>query len=295
MSLQRLTLLPLAEARESAQRLHLSARVKPLPKPVRTAEVTSISRMSQGGRWRTEAMRSYDCPVLIWFTRGQGRLTVLGRSGGYGAHSAVFLPAGTMHGFSVTPAVLGSVVRLTSDDAAMWPSEPCHLRIREVHLQRELTGMIDNIEREAQDERRGADTALRHHAGLLAIWFARTGETLQDALHGHEGVSAAHQLTEAFTSLVERDFKSPVGVKHFAAQLGVTPTHLSRACRKVSGHAALDILTDRRHFEACRLLKDTKLPVARIADQTGFASPAYFTRSFRARTGSSPTEFRNAI
>ena len=289
MSMQRLTLLPLAGAAQdtSSRRGRAVSSVSG-----QTIEVTSVSRISQGGRWRTEAMRSYDRPILLWFTRGQGRITISGRSGGYGAHSAVFLPAGTMHGFSATSAVLGSMVRIPSDDARLWSQEPIHLRIREVHLQRELTGMIDAIEREALDGKAHAETALIHRAGLLSIWFARLCDTMADKKNPKPEISAAHRLTEAYTALIERDFMEPVGVKHFAAILGITPTHLSRACRQVSGLAALDLLTDRRHFEACRLLKDSRLPIATVAERAGFSSPAYFTRAFRARTGASPSEFR---
>ena len=291
MSLQRLTLLPVAERSRAPQRLHLKPRVAPLPKPVVPAEVTSISRKSQGGRWRTEAMRSYDRPVLIWFTRGQGRITISGRSGGYSAHSAVFLPAGTMHGFTVTPAVLGSVVRLNGAD---WPQDPVHLRLREVHLHRELTGMIDAIEREQTGDAPDNARAIAHHEGLLSIWFDRTRAATPVAEHHITEGATALRLTEAFTALVERDFHHPLGVQHYAAQLGVTPTHLTRSCRKASGRAALDILADRRHFEACRLLKDSDLAVNEIARKSGFASPAYFTRAFRSKSGLSPTEFRLA-
>ena len=289
MTMQRLTLLPLAGVAEESSSRRLQA-VSAVSK--QTIEVTSVSRISQGGRWRTEAMRSYDRPILLWFTRGQGRITVSGRSGGYGAHSAIFLPPGIMHGFSATPTVFGSMVRVPFDDARFWPMEPVHLRIREVHLQRELTGMIDAIDREARDGKAQSDTALNHRAGLLAIWFSRLNQTMSEVNQATQDVSAAHRLTEAYTALIERDYIAPVGVKHFAALLGVTPTHLSRACRQVSGLAALDILSDRRHFEACRLLKDSRLPVATVAERTGFSSPAYFTRAFRARAGSSPTEFR---
>ncbi len=289
MSMQRLTLLPMAGVAESAS----SRRPEAIATVAgQTIEVTSVSRISQGGRWRTEAMRSYDWPVLLWFTRGQGRITVAGRSGGYGAHSAVFLPPGTMHGFSATPTVFGSMVRIPLDDARFWPLEPVHLRIREAHLQRELTGMIDTIERETIDGKAQSGTALNHLAGLLAIWFSRLGDAMADTDSAKPEISAAHRLTEAYTALIERDYRRPVGVKHFAALLGVTPTHLSRTCRKVSGHPALDILADRRHFEACRLLKDSKLPVASVAKRTGFSSPAYFTRAFRARSGTCPSEFR---
>ncbi|MDD9976255.1 MAG: AraC family transcriptional regulator [Boseongicola sp.] len=286
---QRLTLLPVAEEQVATV---VPARVE-APATVREqVEVTSISKLSQGGRWRTEASRSYDRPCLIWFTRGQGRITVAGRSGGYGAHSAIFLPAGTMHSFSATASVLGSLVWLDHSKSDHWPNETQHLRIREVHRQRELTGLIENIEREGMSDAAHAKEAVEHHAGLLAIWFDRICSELAAVAEAKPYESAAHRLTQAYTALIEQDFTDTVGVQHFAKKLGVTPTHLSRACREASGKAALEILSERRHFEACRLLKDTKLPVSTVARRTGFASSAYFTRAFRARAGQSPTQFR---
>ncbi len=291
MAVQRFTLLPQPGSAE-AEAAHL---LPPQPEspPV---EVVSVQRMSQGGRWRTEAMRSYDRPVLVWFTRGQGRLTVAGRGTGYGPHNLVFLPAQTMHGFTTTGPVLGSLVFLPNADDYDWPVEPAHLRLHEVRLQRELTGMIDAMNREAVSLNELSNRALHYHTGLLSVWLARTAEALSRAPAGVTGQyaeTAAHRLAEAYTALVERDFRRADGVQHYAALLGVTPTHLSRVCRKVSGRPALDILTDRRHFEAKRLLRDTNVQIAQVARQCGFASAAYFTRAFRARTGQSPSEFRN--
>ena len=48
-----------------------------------------VGRLANGGRWRVEAMRAYSEPVLLWFTRGQGRITVGGITRGYGAHNAI--------------------------------------------------------------------------------------------------------------------------------------------------------------------------------------------------------------
>lgn len=260
--------------------------------PVRRPEVSSITRLAQGGRWRTEAMRSYDRPVLIWVTRGQGRITVAGRTSGYGPHNAIFLPAGTMHGFSVAGAVLGHVMWLPVETAGDWPSEPVHLRLSDGQLQRELTGQIDQIDRELNAGAERADEAVHMHTRLLSIWFARVMAREAAAAPQPTDGNRARSLTEAYTALIEQDFRRPVGVSYFARALGVTPTHLARVCRGVSGRAALDLLTDRRHFEACRLLKDTDLPVAEVARQTGFRSAAYFTRAFKARSALTPSDFR---
>lgn len=292
LTVQRLTLLPQPEsAAPPASRVPLSDPEIP---PV---DVQSIGRLVSGGRWRTEAMRSYDRPVLLWFTRGQGRLTISGRTMGYGPHNLAFLPPKTMHGFSTMGPVLGSVVFLPNDPAFDWPGKPLHLRLSDVQRQRELTAAIDSMSREHESDCDRSNTALYHHAGLLSVWLQRTAEAMADPAGTRSGQrfdSASHRLAEAFTSLVERDFRKPLGVQHYAKLLGVTPTHLSRVCRKVSGVPALDILTDRRHFEARRLLKDSRMPVADVARNTGFASAAYFTRAFRARSGQSPSEFRNA-
>lgn len=290
MSLQRWTLLP--ESKAKVQKPVEEVVPKPEKPPV---EIVSVARMAQGGAWRTEAMRSYDRPILIWFTRGQGRLTISGRNCGYSPHNLVFLPPQTMHGFSTTGPVLGSVVFLPKALSYDWPEEPLHVRLHDVRMQRELTATIDAMLKEQDSLCSHANLALAHHAGLLSIWLSRTAEAYAEAPNPSPGVrvdTAAHRLAEAYTSLIERDFRRAEGVQRYAALLGVTPTHLSRVCRKVAGRPALDILTDRRHFEARRLLRDTNMQIAEIARQSGFSSPAYFTRAFRARSGQSPSEFR---
>jgi len=79
-----------------------------------------------------------------------------------------------------------------------------------------------------------------------------------------------------------------------AAALGVTPTHLTRCCRAACGRSAIDLLQDRRIFEARRLLAETSLPVGRVGESLGFASAAYFTRAFQHLTGLTPSAFRRA-
>lgn len=251
-----------------------------------------LARLAHGGRWRVEAMRSYSRPVLLWFTRGSGRITVNGATRGYGPHNAIFLPPGTMHGFDMLGQVLGFAVFLPSDPALDWPEEALHLRCREGRMQAELTGLIENLERASQADDGESAQELHHLAGLVSVWLKRRASDTDHRAAGPE--RAADRLAAAFTALVERGFRDDHGVADYAAQLGVTPTHLSRACRATCGRSALALLIDRRLYEARRLLRDTSLPVNEIARSTGFGSAAYFSRAFRAEIGASPSEFRNA-
>lgn len=251
--------------------------------------VEPMPRLTPGTRWRTEAMRSYSQPSLLWFTRGQGRITVAGVTHGFGPHHAVFLPAGTMHGYEMLGQVFGLAAYFPRIRELNLPQEPVHLRFREVHQQAELTTLIDNLHREIENNLPGQDRALMAHAGLLSIWLAR--ETEHGNMHDLHP-DAARRLSMTFSRLVERDFRSGKTINDYAAELGVTPTHLTRSCNAACGRSASALLTDRLHFEARRQLTETRRPVQEIARSLGFRSAAYFTRAFQRQTGSTPSAFR---
>ncbi len=257
--------------------------------------VVSLARMSKGGRWRTEAMRSYGAPVMIWFTRGQGRITVNGVTAGYGPHNCIFVPAGIMHGFEVSPQVSGTMVVFPQgcEEELALPDEPLHLRLREAELHMDLNRMIDDLHREMDRYEAGhterAHRAMMCHAGLISVWLDRQMPNRPDT---PAKSSSSARLANAYAALVEQDFHSAKSVRDYAGELGVTPTHLSRVCNKACGHPASTILADRVHYEARRLLSETKMPVKEIARSLGFTSAAYFTRAFQKHTGETPSHFR---
>lgn len=251
--------------------------------------IVAIPRLAAGGRWRVEAMRAISEPMFLWFTKGQGRITISGVTRGYTAHNAVFIPPDIMHGFEVGPAVFGTAVFFGRDSDVTLPTTPQHLRIREVHAQQELNIILDSLQRELDSDVPAHDRATRHYLGLLGVWLERQSVK---AAPDQPRLDAARKLVARYTALLERDFRKGTGVGEFAAALGVTPTHLTRCCRIACGRSAIEVLQDRRIFEARRLLAETKMPVARIGEALGFSSPAYFTRSFQHLTGRSPTSFR---
>lgn len=279
---------PAARRPKPALRPGAAAAVPDRTLPVRH-RVVSIPRLAQGGRWRVEAMRSLSEPLLLWFTRGQGRITVGGITRGYGTHNAVFIPAGVMHGFEVGAQTYGTAVFFGQDSGVDLPADPLHLRVRETQAQSEITTIIDAAQRELESQRPGSDRAARHHFGLIGVWIERQ---LAAAVAEAKRPLAAQRLARAYADLLEREFRSGQGVGDYARTLGVTPTHLSRVCNQCCGRSASDLLHDRLIFEARRLLAETKVPIGAISAELGFTSPAYFTRAFQHRTGKTPSAFR---
>lgn len=253
------------------------------------ARLVAIPRLAAGGRWRVEAMRAISEPMLLWFTKGQGRITVAGNTRGYTAHTAVFIPAGVMHGFEVGAQVFGTAVFFGRDSGLPLPKTPHLIRVREVHAQQELNVTLDMIQREQNADTPAHDRAAEAYLGLLGVWLERQ---VIKAAPEQTKPDAAKRLVARYTALLEREFRSGANVGDLAAALGVTPTHLTRCCRQACGRSAIALLQDRRIFEARRLLAETDLPVAQIGAELGFTSAAYFTRAFQHLTGKSPTTFR---
>ena len=258
-----------------------------------TKSALALASFSYGGptaKWRTEAMRSHATPRLIHITKGQGRITVAGLTNGYGPNNLIFIPADTIYGLEVGPTVFGQI--LTLPDTGDWPAMPFHLRLIDVAPQKDLLGHIEAIERELQPG--GDPRAASCHLGLLAIFIERQLKARDPHAIDKRRTSAAGKLVARYSSLIARDYAAQRSVTDYAAELDVTPTHLTRVCQATCGRSALNLLNDRINYEACILLRESRTPVQTIAERLGFGSAAYFTRSFKRSTGMNPTDFRRA-
>ncbi len=259
--------------------------------------MTSFGHLPSQSSWRTQAMRSHATPRLIFFAKGQGRITIAGLTSGYGPNNLIFVPANTMYGFEVGPASFGQILTIPDAMAVEWPDDCVHLRLRDVHAQKDLAHIFDALERELLSAQSAHGRAAHYHLGLLSVYFERQIELLHtDAVAGQSTQNrmdtAPARLVAAYTDLVERDFRSRKGVSDFAAELGVTSTHLTRCCKITCGRSALALLNDRVLYEARVQLRETDDRIQDIAEGLGFTSAAYFTRAFHTHTGCTPTHFR---
>jgi AraC-like DNA-binding protein len=78
------------------------------------------------------------------------------------------------------------------------------------------------------------------------------------------------------------------------APLRCSHEHITRVFGKHFGTTPTRYVALTRIEYARQLLRTTALPIAEIAAQCGFQSPAYFSRVFRANTGTSPSAFRRS-
>jgi YesN/AraC family two-component response regulator len=73
----------------------------------------------------------------------------------------------------------------------------------------------------------------------------------------------------------------------------VSKSYLSRAFKKKTGVTLMQYLNALRMETAKAMLAATGMNTEEIAYQTGYHSPKFFYRAFRAYTGMSTREYRN--
>lgn len=98
-------------------------------------------------------------------------------------------------------------------------------------------------------------------------------------------------VTAACDYLTSRLSHAP-SMTQLARALHTNEKRLSRAFRNVLDLTVFEFLRQERLRRATRLLSETSLTMAQIAEELGYSSSANFATSFRTHTGHTPTEFR---
>jgi AraC-like DNA-binding protein len=133
--------------------------------------------------------------------------------------------------------------------------------------------------------------------GLLQAYMAALLCELNQAYRpaaGSAPTAAAH-LTNQFRELLAARFRTQQLVADYAAQLHVSPNHLNKAVKAVTGKSPTRWIAEALVLEAKVLLHQSALSVADVAAEIGLADPSYFSRFFRKHEGLTPLKFRRRI
>lgn len=100
------------------------------------------------------------------------------------------------------------------------------------------------------------------------------------------------QLAELVDREIEQRFAGTFQPREIALALRITPAHLSRSYRKLTGMTISQALRKRRLKEVLHLLVETDLELAEVAKRSGFTDLSHFYRLFREEYHTSPAEYR---
>ena len=96
-----------------------------------------------------------------------------------------------------------------------------------------------------------------------------------------------------FAEQIEAVYADPeYNVEKLSETLGLSRGHLHRKIKELTGTAPVEFLRTYRLNKATQLLRQNAYTGSEVAYRTGFSSPAYFSKCFKAVYGVTPTEYQ---
>ena len=94
------------------------------------------------------------------------------------------------------------------------------------------------------------------------------------------------------TSYIEKNYASDITLNDLAELIGFSQSYTSRYFHRHAGKSFSKYLTEYRINKAKELIVQAKRPIINdIARAVGYNNPQFFSRTFRAVTGLSPSDY----
>jgi len=163
-----------------------------------------------------------------------------------------------------------------------------------MHLKPAELSFAENIMKRMFDEQNdrlaGYKLAQKAYLILLLTFMGRIW-VKQVNLDSQENIGKRDLLTEALKFL-ETNYESEIQIPDLALKVFMSPQRFRKVFKDVTGMTPLDYINAIRINRAVDLLKDDSLSIAEVSQQIGILDTNYFSRLFKQRTGSTPSEYR---
>lgn len=103
------------------------------------------------------------------------------------------------------------------------------------------------------------------------------------------------RLIERAREILGNRYSEPFDLPRLAAELRVSPCHLCRCFKRVTGTTPSRYVHGLRIDEALRRLGSSRGRLADLALDLGFASHSHFTMVFRREVGDTPSEVQRSL
>lgn len=287
----------------SGKGLYFSRMTAPAPIPVfalfgETAafpDVVHCERFRDRARrhdWVITPHRHDQMAQVFYMERGTAKVRLDGETGCMEDGGFLYVPPQVVHGFAFARGTEGLVLSFPMPVLGAAQPDDAELRARLGRVMRgratpELARLF------VQFAGRYADTGTFRTQALVALshlLLATLCEVASD--DGRAAASGNRRRMQEFDALLARHLAEGWRPRDYASALGITPGHLARICREVTGENPTRHIEAAVMREACRLLAFTQMPVAEVGYALGFGDPAYFSRRFRAAMGENPSNYR---
>lgn len=118
------------------------------------------------------------------------------------------------------------------------------------------------------------------------------GKRFSPEVVGVNATSADERFSQKLYEIIEKNISNQnLGIEMLCEQIGISRANLYRKIKAISELSPTELIRNKRLEVALRYLKETNMSVSEVATLLGFNSHSYFSNSFKAFYGFTPTEF----
>ena len=107
--------------------------------------------------------------------------------------------------------------------------------------------------------------------------------------------TAGGAVEREMAQFIHDHFDQELTLDQIAASAALSPGACCRLFKRHMGCSPFTYVQNLRLQRAARLLETTDEPITQVAARCGYGSPSYFTKSFREKTGLSPSAYRKRL
>ncbi|MGR3502470.1 helix-turn-helix domain-containing protein [Pseudaestuariivita sp.] len=246
--------------------------------------VESIAARAAERGWHIHTHQHPELAQFLVVSGGGGTARVAGADITFRAPYILRIAAGTVHGYAFLPDTAGhvvSIVEAVAQERGLLKPAGSGWGVAEAVV----LGAAATIER------------LARVPGPEAVALVAACLRLLDAATDESAVRSAGRAgkEERLKALLAAQPVGPRTPAELADALAVTPGHLNRLVRQVTGMTTSQALNDARMRHAAAGLLHTTRTIAEIGQDAGFDDPAHFSRRFKAWCGAAPSEWRQGV
>jgi AraC-like DNA-binding protein len=176
--------------------------------------------------------------------------------------------------------------------------EPFRRKIRRLRLnlpEREwMERLLFEMLQEDKEELPGHFASLQARLVTLLLWCGRRLDRQEREQAPYEHESPAHKKISEIVEFINDAYDAPLSLESVAKTHYVSPFHLSRMFKRVTGFSFVEYVNTVRVREAQRLLKETEWKVTRISEAVGYENLGHFGRVFKQMTKTNPLDYRKS-
>jgi len=265
------------------------------PDPVQVIRFASAS-----SRRLVLPARQNDLFMITWFTKGSGQLTIDLSSTAFEKDHLFIIRPGTIFALDTqkVTGLEGWCLSIKESYLHEYGSNLSGL-IFELHTisnlkipeatRQKMAQLFYFLQTELPVRSPEADVVVNAYLTILLSEFRK----LSDGPSAHRALHDPRY--EEFLDIINKEFREIKDIGAYAARVHISSKQLNRICKEATGRTAAQLLDERVHLEASRLLHYTTRSIKDISYELGFGQPSYFIKFYRRISHRTPHQYRQLL